>query len=103
MLLLPSILSVTDHECRLIPFALIIIIAEEAIPFVVMWAPFLLPSTCILPAQRERIAGKKRAQQIATAETLKNVFQDILQRSSNEKDLLALLGQPEAKAIGEYV
>ncbi|KAF7790297.1 hypothetical protein EIP86_001251 [Pleurotus ostreatoroseus] len=85
---------------KLIPFALIIIIAEEAIPFVVMWAPFLLPSTCILPAQRERIAGKKRAQQTVIVETQKNVFEDILKRSSSEKDVLTLLGQPEAKALG---
>lgn len=91
---------VVNSECRLIPFALIIIIAEEAIPFVVMWAPFLLPSTCILPAQRERIAGKKRAQQAIIVETQKNMFDDILKRSWNGENVLTLLEQPEAKAIG---
>lgn len=84
---------------RLIPFALIIIIAEEAIPLVVMWAPFLLPSTCVLPAQKERISAKKRATQQACAEHNKSVFEEILTRASSAKDLQGLLGLEGAKVV----
>lgn len=48
---------------KLIPFALIILIAEEVIPLVVLYAPFLLPSTCIMPSQKERIDTKRREKQ----------------------------------------
>lgn len=88
---------------RLIPFALIIIIAEEAIPLVVLWAPFLLPSTCVLPAQKERIAAKKRAGQQIIAETSKGIFEDVLRRASAQKDLQTLLGSGDARAISGCV
>ncbi|GJE96721.1 LETM1 domain-containing protein [Phanerochaete sordida] len=71
-----------EDALKLIPFALIIIIAEEAIPLVVMYAPFILPSTCILPSQKERIAAKKRAKQAASAETMAPIFEEIRQRGS---------------------
>ncbi|KAG8715628.1 hypothetical protein FRC11_002180 [Ceratobasidium sp. 423] len=44
---------------KLIPFLLILLILEEALPLVVLYAPFLLPSTCILPNQRARILWKR--------------------------------------------
>jgi LETM1 and EF-hand domain-containing protein 1, mitochondrial len=37
---------------------LILIILEEALPLVALYAPFLLPSTCVLPSQQERIEEK---------------------------------------------
>ncbi|KAJ6593706.1 hypothetical protein B0H19DRAFT_1091728 [Mycena capillaripes] len=40
---------------RLVPFVLIAVVLEEIIPLIAIWAPELLPSTCILPSQRERI------------------------------------------------
>ncbi|CAG8470186.1 2843_t:CDS:2 [Paraglomus occultum] len=39
---------------RLLPFGLMLIIIPEAIPFVIYFAPGLIPSTCILPAQLEK-------------------------------------------------
>jgi LETM1 and EF-hand domain-containing protein 1, mitochondrial len=48
---------------RLIPFVSIIIILEEILPLVIIYAPFLLPSTCKLPSQARRIedlGDKKR-------------------------------------------
>ncbi|KAI0082005.1 hypothetical protein K474DRAFT_1655927 [Panus rudis PR-1116 ss-1] len=48
---------------KLIPFAIIVILLEEVIPLVVIYAPFLLPSTCILPSQKDRIDSKRRDQQ----------------------------------------
>ncbi|KAJ7502769.1 hypothetical protein B0H11DRAFT_1986245 [Mycena galericulata] len=43
---------------RVIPFVLIALVLEELIPVIILWAPRMLPSTCILPSQRERIQEK---------------------------------------------
>ncbi|KAJ7647494.1 hypothetical protein FB45DRAFT_782268 [Roridomyces roridus] len=43
---------------KLVPFVLIALILEEIIPLIVLWAPGILPSTCILPSQRQRIHEK---------------------------------------------
>lgn len=43
-----------NHD-RLVPFIAIIAILEEILPLVIIYAPFLLPSTCILPSQQRRI------------------------------------------------
>ncbi|KAJ7039254.1 hypothetical protein C8F04DRAFT_1034027 [Mycena alexandri] len=43
---------------RLVPFVIIALILEEVIPLIAMWAPGMLPTTCILPSQRERIQEK---------------------------------------------
>jgi LETM1 and EF-hand domain-containing protein 1 len=54
----------------LVPFVLILVILEEALPLVVLYAPFMLPSTTILPSQAERIYAKgqeKKAQALSTA------------------------------------
>lgn len=37
------------------PFISIVAVLEEILPLVVIYAPFLLPSTCKLPAQAKRI------------------------------------------------
>ena len=52
------------------PFLSIILILEEALPLVVIYAPFLLPSTCKLPSQQRRIdsiADQKRAKALLFA------------------------------------
>ncbi|KAG8934139.1 hypothetical protein FRC02_010516 [Tulasnella sp. 418] len=43
---------------KLVPFILILLILEEILPLVVLYMPGLLPSTCILPSQLERIESK---------------------------------------------
>lgn len=53
----------SDVLNRLVPFISIIVILEEILPLVIIYAPFLLPSTCKLPSQARRIedlADKKR-------------------------------------------
>ena len=44
---------------RVIPFIIIALLLEEVIPLIAIYAPFMLPSTCILPSQRERIESKR--------------------------------------------
>ncbi|KAI0268797.1 hypothetical protein BC834DRAFT_867242 [Gloeopeniophorella convolvens] len=62
---------------RLVPFIAIVLILEEIIPLIVLYAPGMLPSTCILTSQRERIEGKRREKQRAYAETMREEFLDV--------------------------
>ncbi|KAI0790685.1 hypothetical protein C8Q75DRAFT_851782 [Abortiporus biennis] len=64
-----------EDRLKLIPFVLIIIVIEEIIPLIVMYAPFILPSTCILPSQQERIVEKRREKQQGFA--VHPVFEEI--------------------------
>jgi len=63
---------------RLVPFVAIVLLLEEVIPLIVLYAPGMLPSTCILASQRERIDAKRREKQRAYAETSRDVFLDVL-------------------------
>ncbi|KIK27922.1 hypothetical protein PISMIDRAFT_92103 [Pisolithus microcarpus 441] len=49
---------------KLVPFMVVVLIAEELVPFVALYFPRMLPSTCVLPGQRDRIAFKARADQL---------------------------------------
>ncbi|KAL1743129.1 hypothetical protein HDZ31DRAFT_83628 [Schizophyllum fasciatum] len=44
---------------KMVPFITLVIIAEELIPLVAIWAPWMLPSTCVLPTQRARIIEER--------------------------------------------
>ena len=56
------------------PFIAIVLILEEVIPLIVLYAPGMLPSTCVLTSQRERIDAKRREKQRAYSETMREVF-----------------------------
>jgi LETM1 and EF-hand domain-containing protein 1 len=56
---------------RLVPFILILIILEEALPLVVIYAPFMLPSTTVLPSQAERIYAKREEKKVQALSTAK--------------------------------
>jgi hypothetical protein len=44
---------------------MIALVLEEIIPLLVLYAPFMLPSTCVLPSQAARIARAARERQLA--------------------------------------
>ncbi|KAH9058808.1 hypothetical protein EDB87DRAFT_1563871 [Lactarius vividus] len=62
---------------RLVPFVAIVLVLEEVIPLIVLYAPGMLPSTCVLTSQRERIEAKRREKQRAFTETMREVFLDV--------------------------
>lgn len=68
-----------DIVSRLVPFVVIVIIAEELIPFVALYAPRMLPSTCVLPGQRDRIVSRARNQQLNALFSHRDVFEAISQ------------------------
>ncbi|KAI0305417.1 hypothetical protein B0F90DRAFT_1057220 [Multifurca ochricompacta] len=67
----------TSDLARLVPFVAIVLVLEEVIPLIVLYAPGMLPSTCILTSQRERIDDKRREKQRAFSETRRAVFLDV--------------------------
>jgi LETM1 and EF-hand domain-containing protein 1 len=62
---------------KLVPFLLIVLIMEEIIPLIAIYAPGMLPSTCVLPSQRERIEAQKRDKQKAALEIYQKAFSDL--------------------------
>jgi hypothetical protein len=77
--LLQSLIGTYIHRSllRLVPFVAIVLLLEEVIPLIVLYAPGMLPSTCILASQRERIDAKRREEQRAFAETMRDIFSDV--------------------------
>ena len=57
-----------------------VIIIEEIIPLVVLYAPGILPSTCLLPSQKERIDTKRREKQMSSALNNRQLFDRLRQR-----------------------
>ena len=82
---------------RLVPFVLTIVIIEEIIPLIVLYAPGLLPSTCVLPSQRERILTKRHEKQrqaytfARLADIFKNGDQSSAQLSSLDDESINVL------------
>ena len=72
----------------------------------VMYAPFILPSTCILPSQKERIDAKKREKKAAFSSTMADIYEEIRQRGMADPsaDTASLLGsKTDLVAIGGCV
>ncbi|KAF9051218.1 hypothetical protein BDZ89DRAFT_1126176 [Hymenopellis radicata] len=67
---------------KVVPFLFLAIFLEEAIPFVVVYAPGLLPSTCILPGQQARI----RLKQVEQARKAQSVLREVVQRIQKDPD-----------------
>ena len=80
------------HSCpihRVIPFLVIALVLEELIPLIAIYAPFMLPSTCILPSQQQRIEAKRAEKAKAYATQYKYLYGQ-LKRSENPKGFLPL-------------
>ncbi|KIJ67550.1 hypothetical protein HYDPIDRAFT_166110 [Hydnomerulius pinastri MD-312] len=82
---------------KLVPFLVIVLIAEELIPFVALYAPRMLPSTCVLPGQRERIASKARNNQLGALFSNRGVFEALCKNGERSGFIpLKNLGNPGA-------
>lgn len=81
-----------------------IIVIEEIIPLVVLYAPFILPSTCLLPSQKERIDSKRREKQKYYALEYKPLFEQLSQRFLVQSDTpLKSLDGSALSAVNGYV
>lgn len=54
-----------------------ILIIEEIIPLVVLYVPEILPSTCILPSQRERIDSQRHERQRIAYKTKQDILKAV--------------------------
>ncbi|KAL5485003.1 hypothetical protein ACEPAI_7645 [Sanghuangporus weigelae] len=73
------ILTNRSDRIKLVPFLVIVLIVEELIPLIVLYVPGMLPSTCVLPSQRERIEARRHEKQrgaYASAKSM-DVFKDV--------------------------
>lgn len=77
-----------EADMRKLPlFLFILLILEEALPLVVIWAPSLLPSTCILPNQLikirmgEEVKRAEAYQQLKQADSVKELL-PVIEESS---------------------
>ncbi|KAF8919791.1 hypothetical protein CPB85DRAFT_1429278 [Mucidula mucida] len=70
---------------KVLPFLFLALFLEEAIPFIVVYAPGFLPSTCILPGQQARI----RMKQIEKARTAQLVLAQVVQDIHERPDIVA--------------
>ncbi|KAG6878534.1 hypothetical protein C0993_004432 [Termitomyces sp. T159_Od127] len=67
---------------KVVPFLFIALLLEEIIPLIAIYAPFMLPSTCILPSQRERIDAKRADKATAFALEYRHIFNLLKQAES---------------------
>ncbi|TFY73621.1 hypothetical protein EWM64_g10391, partial [Hericium alpestre] len=82
---------------KMVPFVVIVLVVEEIIPLIALYAPFMLPSTCIMPSQWERIERKRREKQRVFAEGMRHDLAAVRKAGSlaavpNGPPLLALCG-----------
>jgi LETM1 and EF-hand domain-containing protein 1 len=54
-----------------------VLVLEEVIPLIVLYAPGMLPSTCLLASQRERIETKRYEKQRAYAEEMRDALLEV--------------------------
>jgi LETM1 and EF-hand domain-containing protein 1, mitochondrial len=54
-----------------------VIVLEEVVPLIALYAPGMLPSTCILTSQRERIEAKRYEKQRAYAAEMRDAFLEV--------------------------
>lgn len=67
---------------KVVPFLFIALLLEEVIPLIAIYAPSMLPSTCILPSQRARIEEKKTEKAIAFASSYRQLFANLKLKES---------------------
>lgn len=71
-----------DDVKKVVPFLIIALLLEEVIPLIAIYAPFMLPSTCILPSQRQRIEAKRNEKAIAFAANYRQLFNQLKTRAN---------------------
>ncbi|KAF8629111.1 hypothetical protein AX17_005697 [Amanita inopinata Kibby_2008] len=86
-----------DDVNKVVPFIFIALLLEEIIPLIAIYAPSMLPSTCILPSQRARIDDKKTEKAVAFSTLYRPLFVQLRNLENPPGHLaLDLLRQPGA-------
>ena len=80
---------------------LTLVIIEEIIPLIVMYAPGMLPSTCVLPSQRARIDTKRHSRQRESYEIMREL--PVLGEYSLEEVTLDTFTRNDLTLLCKYV
>ncbi|KAG6862289.1 hypothetical protein C0995_015986 [Termitomyces sp. Mi166 len=80
---------------KVVPFLFIALLLEEIIPLIAIYAPFMLPSTCILPSQRQRIKAKRADKATAFALEHRHIF-DLLKQAESPPGHISLIALKSA-------
>ncbi|KAK7035258.1 hypothetical protein VNI00_012025 [Paramarasmius palmivorus] len=85
---------------KVIPFITIAVLLEELVPVIALYAPFMLPSTCILPAQRDRIEEKKALKALTSSNNSRALILSMKAKAHDGKlPLTALSGTGLATVV----
>ena len=91
---------------RLIPFVLLFATVEELIPLMVLYSPWMLPSTTILPSQILRIKAaeeeKRRQALLSMGKHIKDISQAILPKNVQGLDTIEINGLCRALDLGNF-
>ncbi|KAG1904313.1 uncharacterized protein F5891DRAFT_1014049 [Suillus fuscotomentosus] len=90
----------TFHQdaLKLIPFVIVVVVMEELIPFIALYVPRMLPSTCVLPGQRDRISAKARDNQQLVLAGNWQLF-DVLRKESESSGFIPTLSLKNPGAL----
>ncbi|KAG1878214.1 hypothetical protein F4604DRAFT_1755921 [Suillus subluteus] len=83
---------------KLIPFVIVVVVMEELIPFIALYVPRMLPSTCVLPGQRDRISAKARNNQQSVLAGNWRLF-DLLRKESESSGFIPTLSLKNPGAL----
>ncbi|KAG2121387.1 hypothetical protein BD769DRAFT_1479178 [Suillus cothurnatus] len=83
---------------KLIPFVIVVVVMEELIPFIALYVPRMLPSTCVLPGQRDRINAKARNNQQLVLAGNWQIF-DLLRKESESSGFIPTLSLKNPGAL----
>lgn len=87
-------------------FLLILVTVEELLPLMVIYTPFLLPSTCILPSQALKIRQRLEVNRETAVQKIQNLLRehkDIQPQSDSLPDALAALPPASLRELTVYV
>lgn len=85
----------------MIPFLLVALVLEEIIPLIALYAPFVLPSTCVLPSQQARIDEKASERAMIAAANSRHILAKLTKQGDSVRALSldAIRGRETSTAI----
>lgn len=93
----------TSDMLKLPLFLLILVTVEELLPLMVIYTPFMLPSTCILPSQRNKIRQRFEVKREKAIQALNKTVPSISVLQTNDNTAKAAVAALSPAALKELV
>lgn len=91
----------TSDMLKLPLFLLILVTVEELLPLMVIYTPFMLPSTCILPSQRNKIRQRFEVKREKAIQALNKTVPSISVLQTNDNTAKAAVAALSPAALKE--